>query len=380
MEVKKSCLEPAESGLPQNTAPGTPPRDSGRKPSRRKFSRGLVYTFLIIVAAILAVAAIFVLPLVNKHAPATSLIRVPAGATAEQVEDSIAKYLGEDFAVNTHRAMRILSGSEQAIRTGAWRIEKGMTPFKAAWIMVRGAKASIPVTLNCQRTKEDVARLFADKYELTEQAMLDMLNDSTALAAYGLKPEQALCLFLEDTYEFYWDVTPEQILRKMHDNYSAFWTKERTAKAAQCNLAPSDIVVLASITDAETNQKSEKGTIGRLYLNRLESDMKLQSDPTVIFAIGDFTIKRVGGDMLGTDSPYNTYRNKGLPPGPIRLTSEATIDAILTSPPNDFIYMCADESLDGTHNFSATYEEHSANARRYQNTLNQMGINSRPAE
>ena len=133
-------------------------------------------------------------------------------------------------------------------------------------------------------------------------------------------------------------------------------------------------MIICSIVDEESNAKSEKGTIGRLYINRLKKGMKLQADPTVRFALNDFTIRRVTRNHLTVDSPYNTYQVEGLPPGPIRTTSVETIDAVLNSQPNDYLYMCAKEDFSGTHNFAADYATHQENARRYQNALNERGI------
>ena len=175
-------------------------------------------------------------------------------------------------------------------------------------------------------------------------------------------------------------MTPEEVIEAMNQNYKKFWNYNRIDSAESLHLLPREVVVLASIVDAETNMAGEKGTIGRLYINRLEKNMKLQSDPTVIYATGDFGITRVGGDMLRNPSPYNTYMHEGLPPGPIRVTSTATIDAILTSRPNNYLYMCADESLNGSHNFAVTFEEHKENVKRYTRELDRKGITLRPAD
>ncbi|MDE5675491.1 MAG: endolytic transglycosylase MltG, partial [Muribaculaceae bacterium] len=150
--------------------------------------------------------------------------------------------------------------------------------------------------------------------------------------------------------------------------------EERIQKAKDLGLTPAQLMTIASIVDEETNKLDEKDEIGRLYINRYLKGMKLQADPTVKYAVGDFSLRRILNTHLKTSSPYNTYLNTGLPPGPIRTTSVATIDQILNSKPSDAIYMCAKEDFSGYHNFAATYKEHLANAKRYQAALNRRGI------
>lgn len=375
MNLSKYCAEPGKSPEQQTTSDQNHLDELPRKKKPHKIGRRTLYIFLIIFVILMLVCLFLVLPMINKKAQYSALICVPENATIDQVHDSVAKYLGDDYADATRTAYRLLSGQgDNKTRYGAWRIEEGMTPFQAARLMTRGGQTGISVTLNNQRTKEDIAHLFASKLHFSEEEFLNMLNDEQLLRKYDIYPDQVLVYFLKDKYDFYWTATPEDVLKAMRDNYKKFWTTERHDKADKLGLSRSDMVILASIVDAETENSNEKGTIGRLYLNRLDKDMPLQSDPTVIYAVGDFTITRVGGDMLNTDSPYNTYKYKGLPPGPIRLTSSATIDAILTSRPHNYLFMCANEELNGTHNFAVTYEEHLENSKRYQKELDRRGI------
>lgn len=377
MNISNYCAAPGKAADRQTTSgsngPGsdnnTPPQDQ-----KRRFNRWIIWALIIVTAALLAGTLIIVLPMVNKTAQHTALIRVRAGASQEQIYDSIAKYLGDNYAENTLHSMRIFANGHMDIGPGAWRIEEGMTPFRAGRLLTRGGQAGIPVVLNDHRTPEEVAEFFASQMAFSKEDMLKALTDKELLAKYDTDPDHVLCFFLKDTYEFYWTATPEDIISAMHDNYRKFWNSERRDKADALRLSTRDVVVLASIVDSETQEAGEKGTIGRLYINRMNEGMKLQSDPTVIYALGDFSIKRVTNAMLQTDNPYNTYRYAGLPPGPIRLTSKATIDAILTSRPHDYMYMCADESLNGSHNFAVTYEEHRHNAERYAAELNRRGI------
>ena len=193
----------------------------------------------------------------------------------------------------------------------------------------------------------------AARFDFTPDSIAAVLADAGALKDYGLTPEQAMSLFINDSYRFFWNASPAEVVKKVGAHYLDVWTPERKAKAEALGLTPADVMTLASIVDEESGKTDEKGAIGRLYINRLQRGMKLQADPTVRYAGGDFTIKRVKNPN-SIESPYNTYIHAGLPPGPIRTTSVATIDAILDSKPHDFIYMCAKEDFSGYHNFAAT--------------------------
>lgn len=376
MNVSKYCADPKNSQGPQTTSEYGPDLDhnSPNSPKRHRFNRPLVWILISVAAVLIVVSLVLVLPMINKSAQHSALICVPKNASQKQIEDSLAKYFGPEFARDTRRAMVVISGQDDEMRHGAWLIEEGMTPFRAARVLMKGGQTPVQVTLNNQRTPEDVAELFASKLEFSKEDFMKALHDDHMLKKYDTDPDHALVLFLKDTYDFYWTDKPEDVVKRMRENYRKFWTPERRNIADNLRVSPRDMVTLASIVDAETNDEAEKGTIGRLYINRLDEGMKLQSDPTVIYAIGDFSITRVSQKMLQTDSPFNTYKHAGLPPGPIRLTSTATIEKILQAQPNDYLYMCADEQLNGTHKFAITYEEHLENARRYQEALDKKGI------
>jgi UPF0755 protein len=181
-------------------------------------------------------------------------------------------------------------------------------------------------------------------------------------------------MFLPNTYQMYWNTTAKSFFERMNKEYEKFWTPERKQKAAELNLTPIQVSILASIVDAEALHDDEMPTIAGLYLNRLKRGIKLEADPTVIYATGDFTIKRVLNRYLSTPSPYNTYRVTGLPPGPIMMPSVAAVKAVLNYKQHNYIYMCAKEDFSGYHNFATNVAEHQANARRFQQALNERGI------
>lgn len=359
----------------ENQQNGSMPPDMATERGRRhkQHFRKFWGIYVIIAVVVLIIAGFVIVPLIGEKAPHTALIKLPAGANEQTLEDTIKKYMGASYAKSVRQALPIATGGEPLAR-GAWEIEQGTTAVAAARKIAKGAQTGIRVTIVNERTPQDLAAKFASKLDVPADSLLAALNNKRLQDRYHSDAEHIFGEFFADTYEFYWTATPRQIIEKMHRNYRRFWTNERLKKAEQLHLLPREIVVIASIVDEETNLESEKGTIGRLYANRLLQGMKLQADPTVKYAIGDFSIKRITGDMLKTDSPYNTYLHEGLPPGPIRITSAATIDAILNSQPHGYLYMCAAEDFSGHHNFAVDYETHMANARRYQQALNQRGI------
>ena len=215
---------------------------------------------------------------------------------------------------------------------------------------------------------------------LSEQLMFDSLSiqefftSQAYITKLGYTLETFPSLILPNTYEVYWNIKPEQFMARIMKEHKNFWNAERLAKAKALNMTPVQVATLASIVDEETNNNAEKPIVAGLYINRLRRNIPLQADPTVKFAIGDFARKRILNADLAVESPYNTYKNIGLPPGPIRIPSIAGIESVLNHAKHNYIYMCAKEDFSGTHNFATTLSEHNANARRYQAALNKLNI------
>lgn len=346
-------------------------RNTGESTQNRFGKRAGIFTG--IIGVILLVMCILVSPFIFMTAKAQTTIYIPRNGTEEMLRDSLAKYFDNDYAGKVMKVVSLL-GPDMSSRHGAYAIEKGMTPAQAGHLLARGKQTPVRLTINGFRSREVMADRISRKMNFTKDELLRVLMDSTVMARYGLKPEQALSLFIDDTYYVYWDASPLEVVNKIGEHYNKVWNSERTIKANALGLSPAEVMIICSIADEETQKADEKDTITRLYLNRLQKGMKLQADPTVRFALNDFTIKRVTTPMLSTDSPYNTYKHSGLPPGPIRTTSVQTIDALLDSKPNPYLYMCAKEDFSGYHNFAETYEEHKINAERYQQKLNELGI------
>lgn len=327
------------------------------------------------VITIVAVAAVaFVAPLLLTHSASPAVIKIPRDATSVAVRDSVSKYFGPDYAA---KVMRVMPDDEEALklRYGAYEIKEGTSALMAAKTLCRGAETPFNVVINGVRDLDSFLPRIAAKFDFPADSLRAVLYSPSTLEKYGLADRrQASALFLNDTYSFFWTAPAEKVVEKIAANYTGFWTETRVAQARALDLSPEEVVIIASIVDEETNLESEKGRIGRLYVNRLKKGMRLQADPTVRYALGDFTIRRVTGEHLKVDSPYNTYRNSGLPPGPIRTTSKATIEAILESPETEDLYMCAKEDFSGGHNFASDYASHQANACRYQEALDARGI------
>lgn len=352
---------------PQSTAKA---KAAGRKKTHHH--RGLLVVICATVAVMLiAVAA--VAPFMLTHAPENVRIRVPRNATISQVDDSLHKYLPKEYADRVMHLLKVRN-ADLSKRHGEYLISKGMSPFIAMRKIGGGSQTPVTITINHFRDLPTLAHGLSRKADFTAEEFLKVATDSATLAPYGLKPEQALSLFLEDTYEIYWTYTPQEVIEKVGKSYKDFWNPENVKEAADMGVTPAELMIVASITDEETNKPDEKGRIGTLYLNRLNCGMRLQADPTVRFALGNFTIQRVTKEHLKYDSPYNTYRIDGLPPGPIRTTSVKTLQSIIDHESTDDLYMCAKEDFSGYHNFASDYSHHMANALKYQHELDRRGI------
>lgn len=256
------------------------------------------------------------------------------------------------------------------IKPGKYEIKKGESVFAIVRMLRNGRQVLVKFTINKVRTKEGLAEMAGGKFEFDSTDMLSFLNSKDSLAKFGVDPEVSLSVIIPDTYTYYWNTTPRKVYQKWYDASQKFWTDERKQKAEAHGLSPLQAYILASIVEEETNATAEKGNIASTYMNRLKKGMPLQADPTIKFAMKDFALTRIYEKYLSTESPYNTYRNKGLPPGPICTPSKQTIDAVLNAPKTNYLYFVASSEFNGTHEFSSTYEEHMQKARQYHDALN----------
>jgi len=259
---------------------------------------------------------------------------------------------------------------KQGTLEGAYKLVNGMTATQVARKLALHQQDPVRVTFNNARLKEQVAGKMARTLLADSAAILNAMFDPKFLADAKVDAANVATIFLPDTYEVYWNIKPEELMQRMLREYNRFWNEKRQQQAKALNLSPREVSVLACIAEEETANRQERGTVARLYWNRLQKGMLLQADPTVKFAIGDFALKRILLRHLEVDSPYNTYRYAGLPPGPIRVVEKATIDTILNSRPNNYLYMCAKPDFSGRHNFATSLAEHLRNADAYHQALN----------
>ena len=334
-----------------------------------KKTKWIIGAIVALALAALACAA----PYFLIGAPAEGIVKVRKGSTIEMIGDSVQTHVDKTFGERVVTMMNLMNAKVEN-REGAFRITPGMSPFTAARRIKNGVQDGIRFTFNNVRTLDEWTQRWGDTFMNGPDDMRKALNDSAVCAKYGKTPATIACLLMPDTYEFYWTITPEKMLDRMFDYYNDFWTSERKAKAEKLGLTPDQVATVASIVEEETSKADERGKVARLYLNRYQQGMKLQADPTVKYAIGDFSIKRITVPMTQVKSPYNTYQVEGLPPGPIRLPEKSTIDAVLNAPQHDYLYMCARADFSGYHDFSRDYATHLDNAHRYQAALNERGI------
>lgn len=294
----------------------------------------------------------------------------------DDTSDSVLAKLEGGGAVQLvgYRITATVLGYGSKIKPGRYEIGDGTSTLSLLRNLRNGKQAPVELTIASVRTVEDLAGKLSRQLQPDSLDFLNAFKDPSVCAEFGLDTSTIGCIFLPNTYEIYWNTTPVKLLGRMKKESDAFWTAERKDKAKRAGLTPNEVIVLASIVDQETANDAEKPAIAGMYLNRLHSGMKLQADPTVKFALKDFSIKRIMHQHLLTNSPYNTYKNGGLPPGPIDIPSLKSIEAVLNYKRHKYLYMCAKEDFSGTHNFAETYEAHLENAKRYADALNKRGI------
>jgi UPF0755 protein len=263
---------------------------------------------------------------------------------------------------------------EEKMKPGKYKLKTGMNNFDLVRMIIKGRQEPIDLVLKYEERPSDLASFVSLYLEIDSTLFLAKLKDAALVKKYGFDTLNIISMFIPNTYNLYWNTSADAFLARMHKEYLKFWNQERISKAIEKRLSLSQVSVLASIVQKETNQKSEMHTVAGVYLNRLAKGIPLQADPTVIYAWNDIGIKRVTSIHTAINSPYNTYQNAGLPPGPICTASIQAIDAVLNAEQHDYFYFCAKEDFSGYHAFASSLEQHINNARRYQRALNQRGI------
>ena len=290
--------------------------------------------------------------------------------------NQLIKKLEDDTLINDILSFSFLSKImeyQENIKIGAYNVKMNMSNYDMITMLRSGNQTPIKLTFTYARKIDDLAEKITSKLKMSKDDLLNYLNDNIDKYS-GFKKADIISIFLPDTYEVYWNISPEKLTNKMYSEYKKFWNDERLSKLDKINLNQKEVIVLASIVASESRMLDEADRIAGLYINRLNRNMRLQADPTLIFAANDFTIRRVLNKHKKIKSPYNTYIHRGLPPGPIRLASKKYIDAVLNYEKHNYIYMCAKEDFSGYHAFATNLSDHNRNAKKFQIALNMRKI------
>lgn len=298
---------------------------------------------------------------------------IPTGATFGDVE----KQLQDDQAIRNYKAFRWVAKRKkykENIKPGRYELKKGWNTNVLVNKLRNGQQDAVKVTFNTIRTFPELAGKLGAFFEADSSKLLAEFTKEGVAESYSFTKATFPAMFVPNTYQLYWTTTPSQFIERMKKEYDRFWNSERLAKAKALGLTPIEVSTLASIVQEETNKNNEKPVIAGVYLNRIKRGMLLQACPTVKYTVGDFTLRRITTAMTQMVSPYNTYLNTGLPPGPITFPEITSIDAVLNAQQHDFLYFCANDDFSGTNVFARTLAEHNRNAERYQSALNQRKI------
>jgi UPF0755 protein len=336
------------------------------------WKKPLSWIFTIIIILLTYSAYILFVPNISPNSPSEGYIYIKDGCQVNDVIDNIEKHTKVNNTGALKQAAMLLRYTK--VKPGKYEIHWGMNNFTLIRNLRSGRQVPVKLSFNNIRTKQQLAARLSEQLMADSTSIIQLLDDTAFLAKRQLTPETAIALFIPNTYEIYWNTTALQLFERMEHEYSKFWTPKRKALADSIPFTPVEVITLASIVEEETNNKADRPMVAGLYINRLKQDMPLQADPTVKFAVGDFGLRRILLEHLRVKSPYNTYKNNGLPPGPIRVTSPAAIDAVLHYSKHNYIYMCASETLNGMHKFTSDWTEHCRNAKKYQEELNKRKI------
>lgn len=296
--------------------------------------------------------------------------------TAGNYEQALQKLSDGKYVKNisTFRFVAKAMKLPHKIKPGRYHVKPGMSNFQLVRMLRSGNQVPLRLVINKLRTKQNLAHLLSTNLEADSTEIIKLLNNNSFLVTLGFDTNTAMAMVIPDTYEFFWNTSAEKALKKLTWHYNRFWNETRKQQAAAHGVSPIQAVIVASIVDEETNIAEDKPNIASVYLNRLRIGMRLQADPTIKFGIGDFSIRRITGKMLEYESPYNTYKYAGLPPGPICTPSHSSINAVLEAPKTAYLYFCAKADFSGRTAFAKTLNEQINNARAYHRALNARGI------
>ncbi len=291
--------------------------------------------------------------------------------------ETVIKTIEKDSVLKSVKSFKWLAEKKNYpshVYPGRYKLDSLMNNNDLIDKLRSGHQDPVKVIFNSIRTREQLAGKISKQIEADSLSLITLFNNDSLIVDYGFKPETFTSIFIPNTYEFWWNTSANKFVKRMYSEYKRFWTEDRKEKASKLNLSPEEVTTLASIVDEETLFNDEMPRVAGVYINRLRKRMHLQADPTLKFALGDFTIKRVLNVHKQIDSPYNTYKRYGLPPGPISIPSRAAIDAVLNFEQHSYLYFCAKPDFSGYHNFAKSLSQHNINARNYQRALNKERI------
>ncbi len=348
-----------------------------RKKQVKKRSNKISIILLVILAFVSSAFfyVLFLRPATNFNAEQATLYIPTKKAEKLFVKDLVRKHT-KPVAFTTFIALSDWTGYWNEIKPGKYVIEKNASIFTIFRNLKGGRQTPVELTINKFRTRRELAKYVGGKLECTESDVYRFISNSDSIQPFGVQQETLMTLIIPNTYEIYWNSSPSDFMRRMNKESNAFWTDSRIDNAKLLGLSKEEVITIASIVEEETNNNEEKPIMASVYINRLKQGMALGADPTIKFALGDFSIRRVTLKHISSTagSPYNTYRNKGLPPGPICTPSISSIDAVLKAKKTDYLYFCAKADFSGSHSFASTAEEHFENARKYRKALDSLKI------
>jgi UPF0755 protein len=298
---------------------------------------------------------------------------IPTGANFQTVLDTLEKHKWVEDELSFMFLSKLMNYRDH-VKSGRYELRPDARNLEVIKMLKRGQQKPVKITFNNLRLKRELADRLGAILEPKPAEIYKLMNDEDFVKKFGFDTTNIACMFLPNTYEMYWNISPKDLFERMNKEYKKFWNAERIAKANAIGLTPVQVSILASIVEAETNKPSETATVAGVYINRLKVDMPLQADPTLVYICGDFNLKRILDIHKENESPYNTYKFKGLPPGPIRIPDIKTIDAVLNYQKSKYLYFCASSTNLGYHAFAETYKEQINNAKLYQKYLNENNI------
>ncbi|MEO8569604.1 MAG: endolytic transglycosylase MltG [Ginsengibacter sp.] len=330
-----------------------------------------IIVFVFVVVIVTAVFCAWMLFGPTLKSPEGNFFYIHTGSGYDQVKNDLKKnkIISSDF---WFKKVAAYSGYDKNVKPGKYKITSGMSIVNLARMLRSGKQVPVNLIITKLRTREDLAKKIANNFESDSIDVINFLNSNDSLLKFDVDTNTMMTIVIPNTYTFIWNTSPQKILKKLYAEEKKFWNDNRLKDADRLHLTPKEVYTLASIVEEETNKQEDKGKIASVYVNRLRKGMRLAADPTIKFAMKNFGLKRIYHKYLTFPSPYNTYVNAGLPPGPICTPSIKTIDAVLQMPETNYIFFVARSDFSGFSDFASTYQEHLIYAKSYQQALDSL--------